>query len=110
MVLAGLWEWWGGPPAAPGPDGAGADVPGLLTASVITTAAGPDMPIHDRQPVILESEDWARWLDPAAQDPAGLSDLFVARPGVLVRHPVSTDVGSVRNQGAYLVDPVPVPG
>jgi putative SOS response-associated peptidase YedK len=117
VVLAGLWEYWDGGPAAKGEPGEVA-LPGLgdgvptelLTASVLTTAAGPDMPIHNRQPVILEPGDWAKWLDPAIQDPAELTGLFVANEGVLARHPVSTEVGSIRNQGAHLIDPVPVPG
>lgn len=45
--------------------------------TIVTCAAGPDMaPYHDRQPVILEPDQWARWLDLAA-DPA---PLLVAGP------------------------------
>jgi putative SOS response-associated peptidase YedK len=34
--------------------------------ALLTTRPGPDVePIHDRQPVVLERVDWARWLDPA---------------------------------------------
>lgn len=95
VVLAGLWEWW-----------EDADGAGLATASVITTAAGPDMPIHDRQPVILEPGAWEPWLDPTVQDPAELAPLLVAGEGVLVRHPVSPDVGSIRNDGPHLVEPL----
>jgi putative SOS response-associated peptidase YedK len=32
--------------------------------TLLTTAPGPDVvPIHDRQMVILEHEDWQAWLD-----------------------------------------------
>lgn len=95
VVLAGLWEWW-----------EGEDGEGRATASVITTAAGPDMPIHDRQPVVLEPATWERWLDPALQDPAELAPLLVARDGILVRHPVTAEVGPIRNDGPHLVEPV----
>ncbi|MBV9248857.1 MAG: SOS response-associated peptidase [Acetobacteraceae bacterium] len=34
--------------------------------TMLTTAPGPDVaPYHDRQVVVLDREDWARWLDPA---------------------------------------------
>ena len=32
--------------------------------TLLTCAAGPDMaPYHDRQPVLLDPQDWGRWLD-----------------------------------------------
>ena len=38
--------------------------------TLLTTAPGPDVaPYHNRQIVVLERSDWARWLDPAV--PAG---------------------------------------
>jgi putative SOS response-associated peptidase YedK len=38
--------------------------------TIVTTAPGPDCePYHNRQPVVLEPEQWATWLDPSA-DPA----------------------------------------
>ncbi len=53
VVLAGLRDHWRGP-----------DGTELRTATIITTEAGPDMPIHDRQPVVLDPDSWAHWLDP----------------------------------------------
>ena len=97
VVLAGLWEYW-----ARGDDR-------RRTATVITSAAGPDMPIHDRQPVVLEPETWDRWLDPSFHDELALEAMLRPRGGVLVRHRVSPDVGSVRNDGAHLVEPVGEP-
>ena len=50
FCFAGLWR--------PMPDGT-ADAFTLLT-----TAPGPDVaPIHDRQMIVLERDDWAAWLD-----------------------------------------------
>jgi putative SOS response-associated peptidase YedK len=98
VVLAGLWEYW-----QRGEDH-------RRTATVITAAAGPDMAVHDRQPVVLEPEDWDRWLDPDVEDVEAVRGLLVPRSGVLVHHPVSPDVGSVRNDGPYLVEAVPAAG
>jgi putative SOS response-associated peptidase YedK len=47
VVFAGLREYW-----------KGHDGTELRTATIITTEAGPDMPIHDRQPVVLEPDTW----------------------------------------------------
>jgi putative SOS response-associated peptidase YedK len=100
VVFAGLREWWRGP------DGAE-----LNTATIITTAAGPDMPIHNRQPVVLEQGNWDHWLDPEVSDPEELEPLLVPTiEGTLVRHPVGREVGNVRNQGPGLMDAIAVQG
>jgi putative SOS response-associated peptidase YedK len=42
---------------------------GIRSVSLITTAPNELMaPIHDRMPVIVGPEDYARWLDPESQD------------------------------------------
>lgn len=92
VVLAGLWEYW-----ARGDDH-------RRTATVLTSRAGPDMPVHDRQPVVLEPDDWERWLDPGVDDEEVERALLEPKPGVLVHHPVTFDVGSVDNDGPYLVE------
>jgi len=94
LVLAGLWEYW-----ARGDDR-------RLTATVLTSPAGADMTIHDRQPVVLEPEEWERWLNPAADAESLLDSRRAPRGGVLVAHPVATEVSSVRNDGPHLVAPV----
>jgi putative SOS response-associated peptidase YedK len=99
VVLAGLWEYW-----ARGDDR-------RRTATVLTSTAGPDMPLHDRQPVVLEPQDWERWLHPERHDDEVLRALLEPRGGVLVHHAVSTDVGSVQNNAPYLVEAAPaMPG
>lgn len=61
-------------------------------------------PIHNRMPVILPPDTWERWLDPMAP---GAKDLLVTLPAEAMRaHPVSTRVGSVRNNDQGLLDPV----
>lgn len=97
LALAGLWESW-----------RPAEAPGRLSATIVTTASGPDMDgVHDRQPVVLEPETWDRWLDPDLQDRDELEGMLHAGPPGVLRHwPVSRDVGNVRNDGPDLVEPV----
>jgi len=96
IVFAGLRAWWR--------DAGGHD---LNTATIITTEAGPDMPIHNRQPVVLEPAHWALWLDPRLTDVGKLQPLLVPTVrGTLVHHPVAKEVGNVRNDGPELLEAV----
>jgi putative SOS response-associated peptidase YedK len=95
LVLAGLWEYWK------------ADDREILSATVITTAAGPDLEgIHDRQPVVLEPDHWERWLDPGLEDRDELEAMLSASPGTLRHWVVGQDVGNIRNDGPQLVEQV----
>ncbi|MBO0802919.1 MAG: SOS response-associated peptidase [Nocardiopsaceae bacterium] len=89
----------------------------LWTASIITTNATDEIgKIHDRTPMVVPSEGWADWLDPANGDKELL--LATMRPatgagiGGLSSYPVSRDVNSVRNNGPDLIAPLSsaVPG
>ncbi len=103
LAMAGLYEIWRDPARAD--DDAGA---WLWTATIITTAAEDDLGrLHDRMPLLVERERYAAWLDPATPgDPREL--LVPASPGRLRAYPVSTDVGNVRNDGPYLIEPLQV--
>jgi putative SOS response-associated peptidase YedK len=93
VVFAGLRERW-----------KGHDGTELRTATIITTRAGPDMPIHDRQPVVLEPEAWEQWLDPRVTDRNLLEPMLVpGSAGTLVHYPVSRDLGNVRNDWPELI-------
>ena len=96
IVFAGLREWW-------------RDTEGyeLNTATIITTDAGPDMPIHDREPVVLERANWDLWLDPEMTSVEKLEPLLVpTMAGTLMHYPVSKDVGNVRNDGPELIEAI----
>lgn len=104
LALAGLYEFWR-------PKGAGADVPILLSVTVLTTAAQGELAdIHDRMPLVLRRQDWQRWLDPAVAAP---SELLLPHDEAvdesLELRPVSSKVNSVRNNSADLIEPVAYP-
>ena len=100
IMFAGLREWWR--------DAEGHE---LNTATIITTEAGPDMPIHNRQPVVLERAQWDFWLDPSVTDVEKLQPLLAPTvEGTLIRHPVSKDVGNVRNNGPEMVEAIVLGG
>ncbi len=94
VVFAGLRDHW-----------KGVDGSELRSAAIITTSAGPDMPIHDRQPVVLEREVWDHWLDPDVTDRDELEPLLTAGDeGTLVHYPVGQEVGDIRNDDPGLIE------
>ena len=96
LAMAGLYEVW-----APADGGER-----LWTCTVITTDAADGLGhIHDRTPLLVPREDWARWLDPAVEDP-GEHLLVPALDGTLDAWPVGPAVGNVRNDGPQLAQPV----
>jgi putative SOS response-associated peptidase YedK len=100
MALAGIWEVWR--------DKDDPDAEPVRSCAIVTTQANALMaPIHDRMPVILEREDWPRWLDPATDmtDIEGL--MKPAADGILEAYPVSTQVNRVANDGPQLLDRLP---
>lgn len=96
LAMAGLYEVW----TPPGSEDR------LWTCTVITTDAADELGhIHDRTPLLVPREAWARWLDPEVEDP-GQELLVPAVGGELDAWPVSAAVGNVRVDGPQLVEPV----
>jgi putative SOS response-associated peptidase YedK len=97
FAFAGLWERW-----RPDPEAEPVD-----TFTIITTTPNPIMaPIHDRMPVILDSADYARWLD---RDTSGQSLAELLRPygdSTFQADPVSTAVNSPRHDAPDCVAPL----
>lgn len=96
LAFAGLYEVWRDADQNP------------LASCVIVTADAPAgvAHIHDRAPVMIPSGGWERWLDPAGQDPARLTDLLVPAPaGMLAAYRVGPEVGNVRNNSPELLVP-----
>ena len=82
VALAGLYEFWKDPTKAD-------DDPArwVVSATVITRPASDELAhIHDRQPLMLRSDAWSAWLDPAVGADGARELLETARAGHR-RHP-----------------------
>lgn len=97
FAFAGLWEHY--------QDAHGNE---LETCTILTTDANAMMqPIHPRMPVILEPQDYDRWLDPKTQDPAQVQSLLHPFDSDrMMYHPVSTRVNNPRHEGPALTQSV----
>ena len=80
----------------------------IRSCAIITTGPNELMePIHDRMPVILDTEGEALWLDPATEDPDRLVSLLRPYPSEeMETYPVSTAVNSSRDDRQEMIDPV----
>ncbi|WP_036112924.1 MULTISPECIES: SOS response-associated peptidase [Luteibacter] len=94
LLFAGLWEVWRGPDDEP-----------VRSFTIVTGEPGKVTgDVHDRQPVMLAPEAWEDWLF-APVEPA-LEALASAAGPDLVFHPVGKRVGSPKNDGPELVEPI----
>jgi putative SOS response-associated peptidase YedK len=95
FVFAGLWESWGGSHGGE-----------IVSFAILTTAAAETIrPIHHRMPVILESRNFAAWLDPRETP---LPSFFApARAPEMAARPVSNRVNSPRNDDAACLAEAP---
>jgi putative SOS response-associated peptidase YedK len=78
------------------------------SCAIVTTKANKLMQsIHDRMPVILDRNDYTRWLDPSeirAESVVGL--LRPYDDGQMTAYPVGTRVNSAKNNGDDLIHPL----
>ena len=97
FAFAGLWEQWYSPHGDE-----------VLSCTIITTQPNEFMSqIHNRMPVILPPEAYARWLDPAEQKPDTLQPLLKPYPAEeMAAYPVSTQVNNPRNNVPDCILPV----
>ncbi len=97
LALAGLWSGWHHPETEQV----------IRTFTIVTTTANRTLSaVHDRMPVMLAREHWARWLDPTLQDTGELTALLEpAADNELVLYPVRALVNNVRNNGPELIEP-----
>ncbi len=108
VAMAGLYEFWRSRPD--GDTSARHDPDAWLTTfTIITTRAEPGLDrIHDRQPLVLEREHWARWLDPGTKDAGSVGELLAFEaPGRFDAYPISSAVNATRNNGEQLLLPLP---
>lgn len=97
FAMGGIWEYWARPGQQP-----------LVSCAIVVTGANELVAaIHERMPVIIGPEDYARWLDPASMNQAQIEALLAPYPAELMRaQPVSTLVNDVNNDGPALVEPL----
>jgi putative SOS response-associated peptidase YedK len=97
FTFAGLWEHW------QSPDGSE-----VQSATIITTQPNELMAtLHNRMPVILHSNTYTQWIDPAPQSPDRLQNLLVPYPTEeMEAYPVSTLVNSPGNDRAECILPM----
>lgn len=100
IAFAGLMETWS---SAEGSE--------FDSAAIVTTSANAALrPIHDRMPVVIQPEDFSRWLDCRTQEPRAVADLL--RPTAddfFEPVPVSDKVNRVANTGPELHERVDRP-
>jgi putative SOS response-associated peptidase YedK len=92
FAFAGLWESWND----------------IETCTILTTSANSLLQtIHDRMPVILQPDDYARWLDPRLQNATDLKELLQPYPDEFMEAiPVSTRVNSAKFDDALCIQPL----
>jgi putative SOS response-associated peptidase YedK len=97
LALGGVWEVWHGP-----------DDQVLRTVAIVTTMANAEVSaIHDRMPVIVEADDWARWLAPEALKRAEAGRLLRPSPaGRLQLVEVADLVNNPRNDRPETIEAV----
>jgi len=97
VAFAGLMETW-----------ASADGSEVDTAAILTTHANARIgDVHDRMPVVIQPEDFSRWLDCTTQEPRDVADLMVpADDDYFDVIAVSDRVNKVANVGPDLQEAV----
>lgn len=103
FAFAGIYEWWADPSKP-----AGAPDRWLLSASIVTKAAAPELAhIHDRNPVLLSPDTLDEWLDPSAD---ATPELLAAVASVAdeiaseaLFFEVGPEVGKVGSNGPQLI-------
>ena len=97
FAFAGIWDQW-------------TDVRGntIETCAILTTTPNAvTAPVHDRMPVILESDHYDLWLDPGMRNLSAASDMLKPYDARLMRcYPVSTRVNQVANDDEECAAPI----
>jgi putative SOS response-associated peptidase YedK len=96
LAVAGLWAGWRDPTT---------DTV-RRTFTIVTTTPNVAMSdLHDRMPVLLTDDLWARWLDPAPHDRGELLGMLAPTDAIdLDIYPVVRAVNDVRRDGPELLE------
>lgn len=97
IAFAGLMETW-----------SSADGSEVDTAAILTTRANAMIgSIHERMPVVIDPQDFTRWLDCKTQEPREVTDLMKpAQEDLFEMIPVSDRINKVSNMGPDVQTPV----
>jgi putative SOS response-associated peptidase YedK len=100
LVLAGLWAGWHDP----------ATNAVRRTFTIVTTTPNRALAgLHDRMPVVVADDAWARWLDPSPADRGELLGLLEPSDAVpLEIYAVRRLVNDVRQDGPELIEPLEI--
>ena len=97
LALAGLWAGWREPST---------DVIRRTFTIITTTPNHALAELHDRMPVVVPEDAWARWLAPGPPDAGELIGLLAPNDAVdLWIYAVSRLVNDVRQDGPALIEP-----
>jgi putative SOS response-associated peptidase YedK len=102
ISFAGLYSWWRDPSKAD-------DDPDrwLLSTTIVTAPARDGLEIiHDREPAMLTRDVAESWLDPTVTDLEAVLAMLAEPAPELSWYEVGRAVGSVRNNGPELMQPV----
>ena len=80
------------------------------SCEIVTTPSNAFMSlIHDRMPMILDSQSLSIWLEPTITDPDRLRSLLIPVSENLLRaHPVSNEVNSYKNDSPNVITPISI--
>ena len=80
------------------------------SCAIVTTSSNAFMSsIHDRMPVILDTQSLSIWLEPAITESDLLQSLLIpASEELLLAHPVSAEVNSYKNDSPNLITPISI--
>ena len=97
FFFAGLWDTWHA-----GKDDA------VRSFTILTTEPNElTAKIHNRMPVVVPREDYARWLDPKVKDHERLSDILAPYAAEeMIAYTVSSLVNNVKYDGPELIEPL----
>jgi putative SOS response-associated peptidase YedK len=106
LMLAGLYSWWRDHTVSDEDPNAW-----TLTTTILTSGAVDELlHIHDRNPVMLPSEWWDRWLDPTVEGTQELVDTAVTAALPVASELEVYEVAPIpfRGNGPALIEPVTV--
>jgi putative SOS response-associated peptidase YedK len=98
FFFAGLWDQWGTAGTAEA----------VESYTILTMEANSLVAtIHERQPVILQEQNYSAWLSQNVTDPKAILEAAASLPAEeLTAYRVSTAVNRATNEGPNLIEPV----